>query len=335
MLNTRMSPKKGKRQLSRLRALQTLYMTRRWHPRSTFVTWDVSRSSMSNGTCILNSFQAWEPGQGVRVDYAAIVEILLMQLEGQSDEIQHSTSLRWLADFLNFVPEVMVPFTPRLIGAVLPNLAHHVPMIQASAQRTNKLLNKVIDNLPSPDSESLATAQDKPPSRTTTSPTPGVRPSVSGPISATPLIRDQSAESLPEGAAPIKSRSNTVTSDTTRSLAALDITSSAPVPPVVTIVDPLRSHSPISQLSAQPLPPARPDGNDEPELFDYSATVNALTIQFLSEHEETRVAALKWLIMLHHKAPKQVRTVLLWRVYYLNLLLDRYLQLTTALSRLY
>jgi hypothetical protein len=27
----------------------------------------------------------------------------------------------------------------------------------------------------------------------------------------------------------------------------------------------------------------------------------------LSEHEETRVAALKWLIMLHQKAPKKVR----------------------------
>lgn len=42
------------------------------------------------------------------------------------------------------------------------------------------------------------------------------------------------------------------------------------------------------------------------DLFDYQATVNALTIQFLSEHEETRVAALKWLIMLHQKAPKKV-----------------------------
>jgi hypothetical protein len=41
--------------------------------------------------------------------------------------------------------------------------------------------------------------------------------------------------------------------------------------------------------------------------------VNALTIQFLSEHEETRVAALKWLIMLHQKAPKKVRYLSLLR----------------------
>ncbi|ETN42848.1 uncharacterized protein HMPREF1541_02006 [Cyphellophora europaea CBS 101466] len=40
--------------------------------------------------------------------------------------------------------------------------------------------------------------------------------------------------------------------------------------------------------------------------LDYAAAVNALTLQFLNEHEETRVAALGWLIMLHRKAPKKV-----------------------------
>ncbi|KAF7355629.1 hypothetical protein MSAN_01480200 [Mycena sanguinolenta] len=45
---------------------------------------------------------------------------------------------------------------------------------------------------------------------------------------------------------------------------------------------------------------------EEVDLFDYQATVNELTIQFLSEFEETRVAALKWLIMLHQKAPKKI-----------------------------
>ena len=42
-----------------------------------------------------------------------------------------------------------------------------------------------------------------------------------------------------------------------------------------------------------------------PEL-DYLATVNALTLQFLNEYEETRVVALEWLIMLHKKAPRKV-----------------------------
>lgn len=40
--------------------------------------------------------------------------------------------------------------------------------------------------------------------------------------------------------------------------------------------------------------------------LDYAAAVSALTLQFLNEHEATRVAALSWLLMLHRKAPKKV-----------------------------
>jgi vacuole morphology and inheritance protein 14 len=43
---------------------------------------------------------------------------------------------------------------------------------------------------------------------------------------------------------------------------------------------------------------------DDP--FDYPVAVNSLTLQFLNEHEETRVAAFDWLIMLHTKAPNKV-----------------------------
>jgi hypothetical protein len=63
------------------------------------------------------------------------------------DEIQQSTALRWLAEFLTFAYEVMIPFTPRLVPAILPNLAHHVSMIQSAAIRTNKLLLGVIQKL--------------------------------------------------------------------------------------------------------------------------------------------------------------------------------------------
>ncbi|CAZ83669.1 unnamed protein product [Tuber melanosporum] len=43
--------------------------------------------------------------------------------------------------------------------------------------------------------------------------------------------------------------------------------------------------------------------------LDYSATVNALTLQFLHEHEQTRVAALEWLLMLHRKAPRKMLAI--------------------------
>jgi vacuole morphology and inheritance protein 14 len=46
-----------------------------------------------------------------------------------------------------------------------------------------------------------------------------------------------------------------------------------------------------------------------PDPLDYTLTVNALTLQFLNEYEETRLAALKWLMMLHNKVPNKILTL--------------------------
>ncbi|KAG5439958.1 hypothetical protein PCANB_000240 [Pneumocystis canis] len=45
------------------------------------------------------------------------------------------------------------------------------------------------------------------------------------------------------------------------------------------------------------------------DVLDYSSTVNALTSQFSDEHEQTRIAALNWLIMLHNLVPQKVLTL--------------------------
>jgi vacuole morphology and inheritance protein 14 len=58
-----------------------------------------------------------------------------------------------------------------------------------------------------------------------------------------------------------------------------------------------RSSTPADELGSPPRP--------VPEL-DYQAAVSALTLQFLNEHEATRVAAIAWLIMLHRMAPGRV-----------------------------
>lgn len=47
--------------------------------------------------------------------------------------------------------------------------------------------------------------------------------------------------------------------------------------------------------------------SSDEDPFDARETVNQLTLQFLSEHEETRIAALEWLSMLHQKSPKKVK----------------------------
>ncbi|KAF7301984.1 Heat repeat containing protein [Mycena indigotica] len=250
---------------------------------------------------------AWVPGQGVKIDYDAIIEILIQQLDGEHDEIQQSTALRWLAEFLNFTSEVMVPFTPRLIPAILPNLAHHVAMIQSAAIHTNKSLFNVIQALPSPAEPPTRAPQPALP-RLPGSPTPTASTSKQSTTG-----RDQDApspESVTEATSPTTASSSPVLSRSRTNLNALDPSQTPRLsdmgPPPLPIS---RPHSPVSFTSQTgqnsinmpyTLPP------EEVDLFDYQATVNELTIQFLSEFEETRVAALKWLIMLHQKAPKKI-----------------------------
>jgi vacuole morphology and inheritance protein 14 len=55
---------------------------------------------------------------------------------------------------------------------------------------------------------------------------------------------------------------------------------------------------------------AIPSSANEEDPFDARETVNQLTLQFLSEHEETRIAALEWLSMLHQKSPKKVSRIM-------------------------
>jgi len=211
-----------------------------------------------------------------------------------------------------------VPFTPRLIPAILPNLAHHVAMIQSAAIRTNKLLLNVIQNLPSPTEGPLRSVPEKQtPSRTPASPTPTTSASTSR---QSTFGKDSSRDvSSPEPVSdsqtpqPALKRSRGSGLDMTMTPRALPSTDMPPPP--LPSSGPSRPNSPTSLTSQTGhiigIPYTQPP--EEADLFDYQATVNELTIQFLSEFEETRVAALKWLIMLHQKAPKKVRDRLLRR----------------------
>lgn len=214
----------------------------------------------------------------------------------------------------------MIPFTPRLILAILPNLAHDVAMIQSAAIRTNQALMSVIQSLPSPtdlptarqgtDKSSIASVAI--PASPTPAP-PSLAPSrqTTGTGKDTGPSRDMSSpESLPELppqppasglTTQMKARSATVSSETPPRT-AFSTSDTAPAQPQNS-----RPESPISTVSVLQVQQS-PESSmlQEKDQIDYPSTVNALTIQFLSEHEETRVAALKWLIMLHQKAPKKI-----------------------------
>ena len=86
----------------------------------------------------------------VRIDYGAILEILLEQQLSSSDEEIQATTLTWIAEFLRVVKHMVVPFTPRLIEGILPCLAHHSPAIQEAANETNALLFDAVRDLPAP-----------------------------------------------------------------------------------------------------------------------------------------------------------------------------------------
>src|SRR3984957_3400683 len=252
--------------------------------------------------------EAWVPGQGVKVDYASIIEILIQQLDGQrrhsgislcrftnhtiDNEIKQSTSLKWFAEFLKFAPEVMVPFTPRLIPSILPNLAHHVPMIQTAAIHTNKLLLSVIQTLPSPAEKSPPTVPVSP------SHTGSTVPSRASTLAKDSAAKDDSQEVDTPSQIPVLQRPRTIVEATPRVAPASDM----PPPPL----PPAGPSRPLSPMSLAGISHSIPVLSEEGDLLDYQATVNQLTIQFLSEYEETRVEALKWLIMLHQKAPKKV-----------------------------
>lgn len=244
------------------------------------------------------------------------------------DEIQQSTGLRWLSDFLNFAHEIMVPFTPRLILAILPNLAHDVPMIQSAAARTNKLLLNVVQSLPSPEQSTpdLSGAQ-KPGAEGKTNPAaPSPTPTTnsvptrhSSKDQANPPIRDINSPDLTQEPTPAQGQ-KPKGPGATPTQKDIDGAAGYLKPQVESNLPMLasRPESPVSMRSGGiTLPPTgqfqQPTATTVTQgspitngayALDHHATVNALTIQFLSDHEETRVAALRWLIMLHQKSPK-------------------------------
>lgn len=203
----------------------------------------------------------------------------------------------------------MLPFTPRLIPAILPNLAHHVSMIQSAAIRTNKLLTKVIQDLPYPgDKPSRQSTIEKTTSaRTFTgSPTPPATalPSRQSTIQAAPQRDLSSPESVADAQPSASDKPQTPKSRAGNLVPAAPDIPSRPQSRTSSIS---ASITPAPAVAAPTLPsPVQEEQCEDEDIFDYVATVNELTVQFLSEHEQTRVAALQWLIMLHQKAPKKV-----------------------------
>lgn len=203
----------------------------------------------------------WVPAQEVRIDYAAIMEILLNHISYPDEEIQ-ATTQQWIAELLVVVKEVVIPFTPRLIPAILPNIAHHSPAILNAANVLNDNLYQVIEELEWTGPSHSTEAADS------CSPNPG----------------DSS----------LASEKKRVASPPTS-------------PPLKPISESQSAGSDALAVNLLSLNDRESKSTDDP--FDLQATVNVLTLQLIDEHEETRVSALEWLLMLHQKAPRRILSI--------------------------
>ncbi|OCF45938.1 vacuole morphology and inheritance protein 14 [Kwoniella heveanensis CBS 569] len=285
----------------------------------------------------------WVPGQGVYVDHAAIMDIIIQHLS-YPDELVQSTAMEWILTFLEFAQNTVVAFTPRIVPAILPNLASPHRHIKLAAHETNSSLYRVIQTLPLQVQPSLAgsTTASNPPATSGSVPPPisslaGSPPSsltVTG-TSPNPIKKDFASTEPPDSAksgnppvndpldvtAPPKP---SVTSGITQTLSATNLqthksrsSNSVPImsepvtpatgdfPPSVKSIRARPDSPPHGQALTQPMSPTMEQGDDI-DPFDVRETVNVLTLQFLSDHAETRIAALEWLLMLHLKAPNKI-----------------------------
>ncbi|KXS21992.1 ARM repeat-containing protein [Gonapodya prolifera JEL478] len=90
--------------------------------------------------------KAYEPGEGVMLQYPRMTEILCPHLSS-SDEQMQQTAMHWINEFISLSGKPMVPFVPVLVGSVLPCLAHANSSISVVAQATNTNLFNLVSSL--------------------------------------------------------------------------------------------------------------------------------------------------------------------------------------------
>jgi vacuole morphology and inheritance protein 14 len=231
----------------------------------------------------------WIPGQDVQVDHTKIMEILVTFLS-ESSGMSVLRVIRVIRTYTEFSPEEEIQLTtlrwidsffeicPEDMMPFVPRLLSHVlPTMSHDVEQVRQAANRVNTSL-----------MDYIMSLSDATPKPEAPPSATLQI---PSVSAVSGENRRDSNISSK-LPRTSSRDPTAEMRSVDAR---------TIAD-VRTPTPAEERS---LPPRQ--GAD----LDYQAAVNALTLQFLNEHEATRVAAIAWLIMLHRKAPGRVSESLL------------------------
>jgi hypothetical protein len=218
----------------------------------------------------------WIPGQDVQVDHAKILDILLLFVDVSSNK--DSTQLTRMEGLTKQKEEEIgivalrwidsfFEISPEDILQFVPRLLSQVlPALSAQSDHVRTTAGRVNRSL----MDYIVSFQDDTFSEKSTAP-----PSSKIPTPSTKTAEAQDRKQPPTNNKPAPAENETQDASKPNESELTPRSSQAPSP------------QPASDL-------------------DYAAAVNALTLQFLNEHEATRVAALGWLIMLHRKAPKKV-----------------------------
>lgn len=185
--------------------------------------------------------------------------------------------------------------------------------IKLAAHETNGSLYRVIQSL------SLQIQHPTPsPTSTTASPNATLALTSTSPPTATNRKESENPDPLkdplatePEASKGITSSSSTANVGSLKIKPVSIVPTSEPVTPInfefpSSVKNKSRPSSPnVPTIQGTPRSAITAETVDE-DAFDVGETVNVLTLQFLSDHAETRIAALEWLLMLHLKAPQKV-----------------------------
>jgi vacuole morphology and inheritance protein 14 len=230
-----------------------------------------STTSSHSGRSV-NGDGDWIPGQDVQVDHPKILEILVDFLAAPSDTEMEQTEI--LLTALRWIDNLF-DICPEDIMPFVPSLLSHVlPRMSHDVDTVRKAAVKVNGSLMD---YIMSLSDDNRKSDGTTGGQIQLPPSLSE--LGKELTGTQRRDSNLSG----------------RLLKAVVRDQAARADSTGT-----RSPTPAGDRTPSPRP--------IPEL-DYQAAVSALTLQFLNEHEATRVAAIAWLIMLHRMAPGRILTV--------------------------
>ncbi|KAK9246028.1 vacuolar protein 14 C-terminal Fig4p binding-domain-containing protein [Lipomyces tetrasporus] len=235
------------------------------------------------------------PGQDVKVDFAKVIDILLSHLDSTEQEIQ-LTVLKWIESFFEISPDDLLPFVPRFLSLLLPTIAHDNGQLRKAAEKVNTDLMQLIMSLP----DSVEDGKRGPDDETTESqpPTPSLL-TRQGFVAAMSISPTTSRSLSPSAIGRRSLSSDRVRGRDDESIMSKLASTTPPVAVASSANDEsgLEEAGPSSSASKMEL------------LLDYPATVNALTLHFLNEREETRVAALDWLIMLHKNASRKILAI--------------------------